>query len=213
MKNFKKIAITLLVLFMLVPSFVFANSVEETPELKAKIENIVKTMPEDKAIDAIEELFGENNNFYVSNSFLRSVNNFAIYKLDSENISKSEKAFNENSYIEVEDGFVNIYLETQYMSYLGKKADVTKVTVLGKHGAKNEGVIGNTKPAIQGTGKQVPVDITIKVPVSEIEKGIGKYNSTLKVQFETNLRDSFNILGGVFPDAMINPKARLAFNK
>lgn len=213
MKNLKKIAITLLVLFMLVPSFVFANSVEETPELKAKIENIVKTMPEDKAIDAIEELFGENNTFYFSNSFLRSINNFAIYKLDSENISKSEKAFNENSYIEVEDGFVNIYLETQYMSYLGKKADVTKVTVLGKSGKKYEGVIGNTKPAIQGTGKQVPTDITIKVPVSEIENGIGNYNSTLKVQFETNLRDSFSILGGIFPDAMINPKARLAFNK
>ena len=207
MKNLKKIAITLLVLFMLVPSFVFANSVEETPELKAKIENIVKTMPEDKAIDAIEELF------YFSNSFLRSINNFAIYKLDSENISKSEKAFNENSYIEVEDGFVNIYLETQYMSYLGKKADVTKVTVLGKSGKKYEGVIGNTKPAIQCTGKQVPTDITIKVPVSEIENGIGNYNSTLKVQFETNLRDSFSILGGIFPDAMINPKARLAFNK
>lgn len=126
MKNLKKIAITLLVLFMLVPSFVFANSVEETPELKAKIENIVKTMPEDKAIDAIEELFGENNTFYFSNSFLRSINNFAIYKLDSENISKSEKAFNENSYIEVEDGFVNIYLETQYMSYLGKKQMLQK---------------------------------------------------------------------------------------
>lgn len=74
-------------------------------------------------------------------------------------------------------------------------------------------MIGNTKPAIQGTGKQVPTDITIKVPVSEIENGIGNYNSTLKVQFETNLRDSFSILGGIFPDAMINPKARLAFNK
>lgn len=211
MKNLKKIAITLLVLFMLVPSFVFANSVEETPELKAKIENIVKTMPEDKAIDAIEELFGEKD---LPNFSFRSAGqkNFKIYYKDKEKESKSNKAFTDESKIEVKNGFVYINLETQYMEYLGKRADVTKVIIIGQSGKEYTGKILSEKEAVQKNGKLVPEKIIIEVPESEIEDGFGNYNSMLKVKFETNLRDSFKLLGGTFPDAMINPQARILFN-
>ncbi|WP_148465471.1 hypothetical protein [Peptoniphilus harei] len=211
MKNLKKIAITLLVLFMLVPSFVFANSVEETPELKAKIENIVKTMPEDKAIDAIEELFGEKD---LPNFSFRSAGqkNFKIYYKDKEKESKSNKAFTDESKIEVKNGFVYINLETQYMEYLGKRADVTKVIIIGQSGKEYTGKILSEKEAVQKNGKLVPEKIIIEVPESEIEDGFGNYNSMLKVKFETNLRDSFKLLGGIFPDAMINPQARILFN-
>lgn len=211
MKNLKKIAITLLVLFMLVPSFVFANSVEETPELKAKIENIVKTMPEDKAIDAIEELFGEKD---LPNFSFRSAGqkNFKIYYKDKEKESKSNKAFTDESKIEVKNGFVYINLETQYMEYLGKRADVTKVIIMGQSGKEYTGKILSEKEAVQKNGKLVPEKIIIEVPESEIEDGFGDYNSMLKVKFETNLRDSFKILKDIFPDAMINPQARILFN-
>ncbi|EFR33323.1 conserved hypothetical protein [Peptoniphilus harei ACS-146-V-Sch2b] len=211
MKNLKKIAITLLVLFMLVPSFVFANSVEETPELKAKIENIVKTMPEDKAIDAIEELFGEKD---LPNFSFRSAGqkNFKIYYKDKEKESKSNKAFTDESKIEVKNGFVYINLETQYMEYLGKRADVTKVIIIGQSGKEYTGKILSEKEAVQKNGKLVPEKIIIEVPESEIEDGFGDYNSMLKVKFETNLRDSFKILKDIFPDAMINPQARILFN-
>lgn len=211
MKNLKKIAITLLVLFMLVPSFAFANSVEETPELKAKIENIVKTMPEDKAIDAIEELFGEKD---LPNFSFRSAGqkNFKIYYKDKEKESKSNKAFTDESKIEVKNGFVYINLETQYMEYLGKRADVTKVIIMGQSGKEYTGKILSEKEAVQKNGKLVPEKIIIEVPESEIEDGFGDYNSMLKVKFETNLRDSFKILKDIFPDAMINPQARILFN-
>ena len=211
MKNLKKIAITLLVLFMLVPSFAFANSVEETPELKAKIENIVKTMPEDKAIDAIEELFGEKD---LPNFSFRSAGqkNFKIYYKDKEKESKSNKAFTDESKIEVKNGFVYINLETQYMEYLGKRADVTKVIIIGQSGKEYTGKILSEKEAVQKNGKLVPEKIIIEVPESEIEDGFGDYNSMLKVKFETNLRDSFIIIGDIFPDAMINPQARILFN-
>lgn len=211
MKNLKKIAITLLVLFMLVPSFVFANSVEETSELKAKIENIVKTMPEDKAIDAIEELFGEKD---LPNFSFRSAGqkNFKIYYKDKEKESKSNKAFTDESKIEVKNGFVYINLETQYMEYLGKRADVTKVIIIGQSGKEYTGKILSEKEAVQKNGKLVPEKIIIEVPESEIEDGFGDYNSMLKVKFETNLRDSFKILKDIFPDAMINPQARILFN-
>ena len=130
MKNLKKIAITLLVLFMLVPSFVFANSVEETPELKAKIENIVKTMPEDKAIDAIEELVGLDEDSLIRTWESRDVSDFVIYKMDDKGLSKSRNAFTNDSNIESKDGFVYITLKTKPMSYKKHNADAVSYTHL-----------------------------------------------------------------------------------
>ncbi len=213
MKNLKKIAITLLVLFMLVPSFAFANSVEETPELKAKIENIVKTMPEDDAIEAIEELVGLDEDSLIRTWESRDVSNFAIYKMDDEGLSKSRYAFTNESYIESKEGFVYITLKTQPMSYKKHNADVTKVFVIGDK-TEYEGINSDFRsPSTKIKGEQVPGTILIKVPVSEIKPGKHGYNSLLKVRFETNLRNDFGgFIGKLFPDAMINPKALFYFN-
>lgn len=214
MKNLKKIAITLLVLFMMIPSFAFANSSEETPELKSKIENIVKTMPEDEAIQEIEKLVGLDESSMIKVRRPRSVNNFAIYKKDGKTTSKSERAFKSSSEIVVkDDGYVYITLITQPMHYLKHNADVTNVIVMGN----NQEYVGKNSDFRDASTKkktaQVPGKIEIKVPVSEIKEGNDNFNSMLDVRFETNLRDDFSVLGKLFPNAMINPQAKIYFHK
>ena len=217
MKIFKKLALTLLVLFMLVPTFAFAEEVEETPELKAKIQNIVNTMPEDDAIEAIEDLFGENDRPHFAT---RSASNFAIYRAEDDKkkdeLSMANDAFKGDAKIYKEDGDVVIELTTTPIYFMGRQADVTEVTVIGKSGEKFVAANKDLKDPITRYHKeviQVPGRVVISIPETEIKGGEYGYNSLLDVEFKTNLRDDFAIgFGNLFPDKMVNPKARLVFN-
>lgn len=218
MKIFKKLALTLLVLFMLVPTFAFAQEVKETPELKAKIQNIVNTMPEDDAIEAIENLFGENDRPHFAT---RSASNFAIYRAEDDKkkdeLSMANDAFKGDAKIYKEDGDVVIELTTTPIYFMGRQADVTEVTVIGKNGEKFVAANKDLKDPITRYHKeviQVPGRVVISIPETEIKGGKYGYNSLLDVEFKTNLRDDFAIgFGNLFPDKMVNPKARLVFNK
>lgn len=218
MKIFKKLALTLLVLFMLVPTFAFAQEVKETPELKAKIQNIVNTMPEDDAIEAIENLFGENDRPHFAT---RSASNFAIYRAEDDKkkdeLSMANDAFKGDAKIYKEDGDVVIELTTTPIYFMGRQADVTEVTVIGNSGEKFVAANKDLKDPITRYHKeviQVPGRVVISIPETEIKGGEYGYNSLLDVEFKTNLRDDFAIgFGKLFPDKMVNPKARLVFNK
>lgn len=218
MNKIKKIAVTLLVLFMLVPTFAFAQEVKETPELKAKIQNIVNTMPEDDAIEAIENLFGENDRPHFAT---RSASNFAIYRAEDDKkkdeLSMANDAFKGDAKIYKEDGDVVIELTTTPIYFMGRQADVTEVTVIGKNGEKFVAANKDLKDPITRYHKeviQVPGRVVISIPETEIKGGKYGYNSLLDVEFKTNLRDDFAIgFGNLFPDKMVNPKARLVFNK
>ena len=218
MNKIKKIAVTLLVLFMLVPTFAFAQEVKETPELKAKIQNIVNTMPEDDAIEAIEDLFGENDRPHFAT---RSASNFAIYRAEDDKkkdeLSMANDAFKGDAKIYKEDGDVVIELTTTPIYFMGRQADVTEVTVIGKSGEKFVAANKDLKDPITRHHKeviQVPGRVVISIPETEIKGGEYGYNSLLDVEFKTNLRDDFAIgFGNLFPDKMVNPKARLVFNK
>ncbi|MFR7354131.1 hypothetical protein, partial [Anaerococcus obesiensis] len=198
--------------------FAFAEEVEETPELKAKIQNIVNTMPEDDAIEAIEDLFGENDRPHFAT---RSASNFAIYRAEDDKkkdeLSMANDAFKGDAKIYKEDGDVVIELTTTPIYFMGRQADVTEVTVIGKSGEKFVAANKDLKDPITRHHKeviQVPGRVVISIPETEIKGGEYGYNSLLDVEFKTNLRDDFAIgFGNLFPDKMVNPKARLVFNK
>lgn len=225
MKTFKKLALTLLVLFMLVPTFAFAQEVKETPELKAKIQNIVNTMPEDDAIEAIENLFGENDRPHFATRSAET-RNFEIYKIPKDDTDKAKgpklsmanAAFISPSRIYSEDGDIIIELTTTPIYYLLNQADVTKVTIVGKNG-NYDGENSDFRDPVTRHYKekvQVPGKIVITVPETEVlsQSEVPNYNSMLVVKFETNLRDDFALkLGNLFPDAMVNPTAKILFNR
>lgn len=214
MNKIKKLAVTLLVLFMLVPTFAFAQEVEETPELKAKIQNIVNTMPEDDAIEAIENLFGENDRPHFAT---RSAKNFVIYKMKKDDYSMAEKGFTEDSNIVVQNGEVKLTLYTTPVYYLGYQADVTGVTIIGDKGVLYKAKeFGSRKTVVRrkNTDRMVPTRFEITIPKTEIiPSGVPGYPNCLNVKFNTNLADDFRWgIGDKFPEKMKNPIARVLFN-
>lgn len=214
MNKIKKLAVTLLVLFMLVPTFAFAQEVKETPELKAKIQNIVNTMPEDDAIEAIENLFGENDRPHFAT---RSASNFAIYKTASNDRSMADNAFTEESNVKIVDGKAIFTLYTQPIYYLNHQADVTGITIItNTKKVYNAERYGEKAPAARygDPNDMVPVKLIFSIPLKEADKSlVPGYDKSITVKFDTNLVDDFELnMEDVFPDKMGNPQARILFN-